>query len=257
MYNSKRITELIEMLEILEQDDLPVEEVLLKRIVPQVIDEDEQGSQAHRIYAGISSMASVVVSIIVFIIVIVVHELAHAYVAYRMGDATARDAGRLTLNPLAHADPVGTVLLPALLILARSPVIFGWAKPVPVDPRNFADPRKGMLLTSLAGPGANLALAVIFAAIFKLGLFPPRSIPWMFLLYGVVISLVLGIFNMMPIPPLDGAGVVSAILPPSMARHYAELERYGFIILIGLLYLGLFDKVILPATNVLTRILVG
>ena len=154
------------------------------------------------------------ISITVFIVVIVVHELAHGYVAYRLGDTTARDAGRLTLNPLAHADPIGTVLLPALLVLSHSPVVFGWAKPVPVNPYNFRDPRRGMLLTSLAGPGANLLMALIFALIFKLGLFPASSIPGAFLVYGVIISLVLGIFHLMTIPPLDGAQIVSAVLPP-------------------------------------------
>lgn len=202
-------------------------------------------------------MVNAVISIAVFVIVIVAHELAHGYVAYRLGDPTARNAGRLTLNPLAHADPIGTVLLPALLIMSRSPVVFGWAKPVPVNPYNFKDPRKGMLLTSIAGPGANIVLAVIFAAVFKTGLFPPRSIPGMFLLYGVIISLVLGVFNLMPIPPLDGGGIVSAILPEKAARRFNQLERYGFIILIGLLYLGLFDRVILPLVGILTKMLLG
>jgi Zn-dependent protease len=202
-------------------------------------------------------MVNAVISIAVFVIVIVAHELAHGYVAYKLGDPTARNAGRLTLNPLAHADPIGTVLLPALLIISRSPVVFGWAKPVPVNPYNFKDPRKGMLLTSIAGPGANIVLAVIFAAAFKTGLFPPRSIPGMFLLYGVIISLVLGVFNLMPIPPLDGGGIVSAMLPEKAARRFNQLERYGFIILIGLLYLGLFDRVILPLVGILTKMLLG
>ena len=112
-------------------------------------------------------ISSIIIPIAVFIIVIVAHELAHGYVAYLLGDTTAKDAGRLTLNPIRHADPVGTIILPAILILARSPVIFGWAKPVPVNPYNFANPRRGMLLTSLAGPGANFGLAAIFAILFK------------------------------------------------------------------------------------------
>jgi len=198
-----------------------------------------------------------IISIVVFIVVIVFHELAHGYVAYRLGDPTARDAGRLTLNPLAHMDPVGTIVLPALLIISHSPVIFGWAKPVPVNPYNFKDPRKGMLLTSLAGPGANLVLAVIFAMVFKLALFPPYSVVWRFCLSGVIISLVLGLFNLIPIPPLDGAGIVFALLPPKLLRHLTWLYRYGFLVLIGLLYLGLFDKVILPLVIVMTRMLVG
>jgi Zn-dependent protease len=202
-------------------------------------------------------MLSVVISITVFIIVIVAHELAHGYVAYRLGDTTARDAGRLTLNPLAHADPVGTVILPVLLIVMRSPVIFGWAKPVPVNPYNFADPRKGMLLTSLAGPAANFGLAVLFAVLFKTGLFPPYSVAWTFLLYGILISLVLGVFNMLPIPPLDGANIVSSLLPVELARRFIRIEPYGFIILIALLYLGLFDRIIIPLVGFLMRVLVG
>ncbi len=202
-------------------------------------------------------MVTTIISITVFIVIIVAHELAHGYVAYRLGDTTARDAGRLTLNPLAHADPIGTVLLPALLVLSHSPVVFGWAKPVPVNPYNFNDPRRGMLLTSLAGPGANLLLAVIFALVFKLGFFPAGSIPGAFLVYGVIISLVLGIFNLMPIPPLDGAQIISSVLPPGAAKRFAEVERYGFVIIIVLLYLGLFEKAIIPLVRFLTRVLLG
>ncbi|MEA3489671.1 MAG: site-2 protease family protein [Candidatus Omnitrophota bacterium] len=202
-------------------------------------------------------MTNVFISVIVFIVVIVIHELAHGYAAYILGDPTAKQAGRLTLNPLAHLDPVGTVILPALLIMTRSPVIFGWAKPVPINPYNFADPRKGMLLTSFAGPGSNFVLAAVFAALFKTGWFPAHSIPWVFLLYGVLISLVLGLFNLIPVPPLDGANMVASVLPAKLARQYMKVERYGFIILIGLLYLGLFDRVILPLVTVLMRLLIG
>ncbi len=202
-------------------------------------------------------MTTIAVSIVVFLIVIVIHELAHGWVAYFLGDNTAKDAGRLTLNPLAHMDPVGTVVLPILLIMMRSPVVFGWAKPVPVNPANFSEPKKGMLLTSLAGPASNLLLAIIFASIFKLGLFAPYTVPWLFLLYGIIISLVLGIFNLIPVPPLDGSNILLAVLPDNIAVSYARLERYGFIILIGLLYLGLFERIILPLVRLLTRILVG
>ena len=202
-------------------------------------------------------MSNVVISITVFIIVIVIHELAHGYAAYRLGDTTAKDAGRLTLNPLAHADPVGTILLPVMLIMMRSPVIFGWAKPVPVNPANFDNPRKGMLLTSLAGPAANFGLAVLFAILFKTGLFPAYSIPWTFLLTGIIISLVLGIFNLMPIPPLDGSQILFSLLPPEAMKYFFKIERYGFLILIALLYLGLFDKVILPLVKVLMSFMVG
>lgn len=202
-------------------------------------------------------ISSIIIPIAVFIIVIVAHELAHGYVAYLLGDTTAKDAGRLTLNPIRHADPVGTIILPAILILARSPVIFGWAKPVPVNPYNFANPRRGMLLTSLAGPGANFGLAAIFAILFKTGVFAPHSIGWTFLLTGILISLILGVFNLVPIPPLDGANVVASLLPQEAAKSFMRMERYGFIILIALLYLGLFDRVILPLVVGLTRMLVG
>ena len=198
-----------------------------------------------------------IIPIVVFIIVIVVHELAHGYVAYKLGDTTAKDAGRLTLNPLAHADPIGTILLPAMLIIAHSPVVFGWAKPVPIDPRNFAKPKRDLLLTSLAGPTANFVLAVVFAILFKMGMFLPHSPGWTFLLTGIIISLILGIFNLMPIPPLDGSTIITTILPPGAAKKYMEMQKYGFIILIGLLYLGLFDKVILPLVGLITRFLVN
>lgn len=202
-------------------------------------------------------MIETLLSVVVFVIAIAVHESAHAYAAFSLGDTTARDAGRLSLNPLLHLDPVGTVLLPIMLIVMRSPVIFGWARPVPVNPSNFADPRRGMLLTSLAGPGSNFILAVVFAAIFKTGLFPAHSVLWTFLLSGVVINLVLGIFNLMPVPPLDGAGILFSLLPPRMSRYFARIERYGFVILIGFLYLGLFDRAILPLVRFLTRALIG
>lgn len=202
-------------------------------------------------------MTNVLIPITVFVIVIVVHEVAHGYAAYRLGDPTAKEAGRLTLNPVAHVDPVGTVLLPALLVATHSPVIFGWAKPVPVNPRNFRDPRKGLFLTSLAGPGANFLLAVLFAALFKVGIFPVHSAGGSFLFYGVIISLILGIFNLVPVPPLDGANIVAAVLPLRFARKFMQIEKYGFLILIALLYFGLFDRVIIPIVEKLTVILLS
>lgn len=202
-------------------------------------------------------MVNVIVSITVFLIVIVAHEVAHGYVAYRLGDLTAKHAGRLTLNPIAHLDLVGSFILPALLIITSSPVIFGWAKPVPVNPYNFNDPRKGMLLTSLAGPGANFCLAVIFAAVLKTGLFPANSLIGLFLLQGVIISLILGIFNMIPVPPLDGGNILASVLPQPQFQSFMRIGRYGFIIIFGLLYFGFFNKVIIPIVKILMRILVG
>ncbi len=202
-------------------------------------------------------MTNAIISIAAFIVVIVVHELSHGLAAYWMGDNTAKDAGRLTLNPLAHADPVGSILLPFLLVISSSPVIFGWAKPVPINPLNFKSPRKGLFITSLAGPGSNFVLAAVFALIFKTGIFAPHSIMWKFLLSGVMVSLVLGVFNLVPIPPLDGSNIVLAVLPKKMMRYYAMLERYGFIILIAMLYLGLLNKVIFPFVSFFSKILLG
>jgi Zn-dependent protease len=204
----------------------------------------------------IVTVLNIVITIAVFIIVIVAHEFAHGYAAYKMGDNTAKQAGRLTLNPIKHLDLVGTIILPAVLMLMGSPVI-GWAKPVPVNPYNFKNPRKGMFLTSLAGPGANFCLALVFAAILKLDLVSSGSLGGVFLLSGLYISLILGIFNMMPIPPLDGANIVASILPPRYAQTFMRIERYGFIIILGLLYLGVFNKVLIPILKVLVRLLVG
>ncbi len=202
-------------------------------------------------------MENILISVAVFIVVVVIHELAHGWVACRMGDGTARDAGRLTLNPAAHVDLVGSIILPAILLVSHSPVIFGWAKPVPVNPMNFRNPRAGMFLTSLAGPASNVVLAVFFAALFKSGLFPAHSLPWNFLLQGVIISLVLGFFNLIPVPPLDGANVVMSLLPHKMMRAFAAVEKYGFIVLIVLLYAGLLDRIIIPLVRLTTGVLLG
>ncbi len=186
--------------------------------------------------------------IIAFIIALAVHEFAHAWSAQLLGDNTARSSGRMTLNPLAHIDPFGTILLPALLILARFPVVFGWAKPVPVNPANFASPRKGMMITSAAGPIANFVAAGIFAVFLNAAVNGVLFFPELGLLffYGVLINVVIGLFNLIPIPPLDGSNIVAGILPPAAAANYMKLSRYGFLILIALLYLGFFERVLRP-----------
>lgn len=178
-------------------------------------------------------MAEVFVfSIIILLLSVIIHEVAHGLSARYFGDHTAERAGRLTLNPIPHIDPFGTILLPLLLILTGSPVLFGWAKPVPINPLNFRDIRKGELATSAAGVLANLALAAIGAIIF-------HSIPQDFLplvkslaLFTVRINAVLAVFNLLPIPPLDGSKVVMSILPAHLENEYRKLERFGFMILI-------------------------
>jgi Zn-dependent protease len=169
---------------------------------------------------------------------IILHEVSHGYAAFRFGDPTARNAGRLSLNPVRHVDPMGTLILPALLLLMKSPFLFGWAKPVPINPAYFEDPRKGIFWVSLAGPAANFALATAFYMSFLV--FKPSldTLLGVFIWYGVFINLVLGVLNLLPIPPLDGSKILATFLPGRLAGQFMQLERYGFIILILLIFMG-------------------
>ena len=186
--------------------------------------------------------------VILFILVvltpaIVLHELAHGLSAYWLGDPTAKDRGRLTLNPIKHIDPVGSLLIPGALFLAhyfgltKSLMLFGWAKPVPVNFRNLRPQRLGMALVAIAGPVTNIILAFIFSRLY---IWPALSNASQVCAWGVVLNLTLAVFNMIPLPPLDGSRVVTSILPMKLAYYYSRLEPFGFIILIVLLNLGLF-----------------
>jgi Zn-dependent protease len=179
---------------------------------------------------------------------IILHEVSHGYVAYLLGDPTAKQKGRLTLNPLAHIDPWGTIILPLMLLVVGSPVVIGWAKPVPVNPNYFKDFRKGMMLTGIAGPTTNLVLAAVAGLMVRImgtsGLdLGDISTVGGVLLYFSWINLVLLFFNLVPIPPLDGSRVVAWLLPERALKPYHSLERYGFVIIFGLLWLapGLFS----------------
>lgn len=177
-------------------------------------------------------------SIVILLFSVIVHEVMHGLVAKRFGDRTAENAGRLTLNPLPHIDPIGTILLPGLLILSGSPILFGWAKPVPVNPLNFSHLRKGELFVSAAGIMANFALAAVAAVIYHILNALPQTFPYLLgvlLRFAVTINLVLGIFNLFPIPPLDGSKVLLSQLPYKLARGYQKLEPYGILILLILL----------------------
>jgi Zn-dependent protease len=184
------------------------------------------------------------VSIVILLFSVILHEVMHGYVASKFGDNTAERAGRLTLNPLPHIDPFGTILLPLLLVISGAPILFGWAKPVPVNPLNFNNLRKGEFFVSAAGILANFSLAILAAIIYHLLNAMPQTFPPLvgaLLRFTVMINLILGIFNLFPIPPLDGSKVLLSQLPYNLARQYERLEPYGFIILLILMVSGVLQ----------------
>ena len=183
---------------------------------------------------------------------VVLHEVAHGWVADRLGDNTARFMGRLTLNPLKHIDPIGTILIPVMLLVAGSPFLFGYAKPVPVDFRKLRNPRRDMVWVAAAGPVTNLLLALASTLLLALAAQMPQGMIWMaeplalMCQASIIINLVLFIFNLIPLPPLDGGRVAVGLLPGSMAYQLARIEPYGFLIIVALLFLGVLGKVIGP-----------
>jgi Zn-dependent protease len=204
----------------------------------------------------VSTMFDIFFQVVILFFSVILHEVAHGYAALSLGDPTARAAGRLTLNPIKHMDPWGTVVLPLFLILVRSPFLVGWAKPVPVNPYLMRDPKRGMMLVGAAGPLANIALILLSA--LALRTLPFAAPPFLFDLfkYCCAINIILALFNLVPVPPLDGSKVVAGILPPKMRDAYVGLERYGIFIIIGLLYLGILDRVIVPLYRIIFYLLV-
>lgn len=196
-------------------------------------------------------------SLIVLLFSVIVHEVMHGYVALKFGDRTAENAGRLTLNPLPHIDPIGTILVPGLLLLTGSGILFGWAKPVPVNPLNFSDLRKGELLVSAAGILANFGLAIISALLFHFLVNIPATpqLVLNLLKFAVTINLLLGVFNLFPIPPLDGSKILLSQLPYNLAREYEKVERYGFIILLVLLTTGVLTTFLRFFVGILSKLL--
>jgi Zn-dependent protease len=187
-----------------------------------------------------TTLYEVSVWVLPLIIAITFHEAAHGFVAHHFGDNTAWDRGRVSFNPLRHIDPFGTLIMPAILLLSHSPFLFGYAKPVPVNFRALRNPRIDMVWVALAGPATNIALALFAATAFHVVDYVPESAAqWLAdnLKNALVINVILAIFNMLPIPPLDGGRVAVGLLPPMLAAPLARLEPYGMLILIGILIL--------------------
>jgi Zn-dependent protease len=207
-------------------------------------------------------LAKVLVWAVPIVFAIILHEIMHGVVARVLGDDTAARAGRLTLNPLAHIDPFGTIILPGLLLFARAPV-FGYAKPVPVDFRRLHPQRAGMIAVAAAGPLTNLILAMISAFILRRLLAYPEasvdhttiSLMSQIALASCIVNIEIAVFNFLPLLPLDGGRVLAGLLPPTLARSFARMERYGFLILLVLLYTNTVNAVINPIVNAMVRAL--
>ncbi len=190
----------------------------------------------------------------ILIFSVVLHEVAHGYAALRQGDPTAAMLGRLSLNPIPHLDPIGSLLVPGLLAVAGAPIL-GWAKPVPVNPRNYRNYKRGDIIVSLAGVAVNFVLAIAFTLLLVLVVWLSRGLPtlaptWQVLAtmadWGIRINFILMLFNLLPIPPLDGSHVFYHLLPPHLGARYRQLSQYGMLILFALLFLGGFRFLIYP-----------
>ncbi len=216
----------------------------------------------------LNTIQKIAVMALPLIFAIVLHEVAHGWVADRLGDHTARGMGRLTLNPISHIDIFGTVILPVMCIVLHSP-IFGYAKPVPINPYNFRDPKKGMALSAIAGPAVNILMALACSFLLRVALaglegrVPEPMWGWfatpvtLMLAYGIIINVVLAVLNMIPIPPLDGSRVVYWLLPPRPAMAYYRLEPYGTLILMMLIMFGALGKLMTPIIRPILALLLG
>lgn len=211
---------------------------------------------AGQIVPGVPRVTQILIRIFVLYFAIVVHEVAHGFVAYLRGDPTAKTMGRLTLNPVPHIDLFGSIIIPGFLIMTNSPFIIGWAKPVPVDIRRFEEPLQDFAITSFAGPVSNFAQVALYTLLFKLTASHGGPNWLAFLAFsGAAVNLFLGIFNLIPIPPLDGSRLVAAVLPTRAAVGYLSIERFGFILIFILLWAGAFQPIFQAIWRILLKIL--
>jgi Zn-dependent protease len=200
----------------------------------------------------------IIITIVVLVYSIILHEIAHGVVALWLGDSTGKDAGRLTLNPIPHIDPIMTIAVPVLLYLSQlnvppaNRIIFGGAKGMPVNLENFKDPKADWALVALAGPATNFLLAIIGALLIKTPL-AQYTIATSILTEVIILNLILAIFNLIPIPPLDGSRVLAALMPDSLSTVYLSLERFGFVFIFAFLYFHLFDNILFSSVNFFLR----
>jgi Zn-dependent protease len=210
------------------------------------------------------NIALIATQLIVILFAITIHEAAHGWAANKLGDPTAMIMGRVTLNPAAHIDPIGTVLLPVLLVIMGAPP-FGWAKPVPVNPLNLKNPKKDHLLISAAGPVSNISAAIVAGITLKIILaltgqsyqpgFSITQVLVTILYYTVLLNVFLAVFNLIPIPPLDGSGILLGLVSDEAAQKVEQLRPYGFIIVIGMMWLGVLNFIFSPIYKIINFLL--
>ena len=201
---------------------------------------------------------SAVIPFAIVLLSLTIHEAAHAWTAYRLGDPTAKMLGRISLNPLVHIDPIGTIVLPLIAAFSNLPII-GWAKPVPVDIRRLGDPRRDFMLVAAAGPISNLLQAAVMAVLFHV--LPLENLDLWNLRWPAVfrlaadINIMLAVFNMIPVPPLDGGNVLAGLLPRNAAAVFETMRPYGFLILYALMFTGVLNQLIVPPSDFLMELL--